>query len=29
MLNGMRYDFSWNPTGAALAEIYHHIWSKS
>jgi len=27
MLNGMRYDFSWNHPGQHYLGIYHHIWS--
>jgi starch synthase len=29
MLNGMRYDFSWNYPGQRYLEIYHRIWSRS
>jgi starch synthase len=28
MLNGMRYDYSWNDPGQHYINIYHHIRHK-
>lgn len=29
MLNGMRYDFSWNHPGQRYVDVYHDIWLRS
>jgi starch synthase len=29
MLNGMRYDFSWNRPGQEYLDVYHRIWARS